>query len=82
MTKLHVEERANRAAASFLQIDSEAGLTFSGIALHTDDSEKRRRNARIARQAYDTIVRLRQDFDLTEAETDKLDQPTVAEKRA
>lgn len=65
--------RGNRARANFLQVDSEIALTFSSIALEAIDPEKRRRTIHTARRAYDTIVRLRVDVDLTDAENDKLD---------
>jgi len=35
-----IADRANRAGRDFLQIDSEIGLTFSGIALAANDNEK------------------------------------------
>lgn len=65
--------RTNRLSVDFLQIDSEIGLTFSGIALEANDPEKRKRMAQFARRAYDTIARLRTDVELSQAEGDKLD---------
>jgi hypothetical protein len=67
------EDRANRARADFLLIDSEIALTFCGIALASNDREKRRRTERIARNAYDTIMRMKLDIALTDVEVDKLD---------
>jgi hypothetical protein len=68
-------ERANKLGAQFLQIDSEIALTFAGIALNSDDSDKKRkrRTAQIARKAYDTIMRLRKGVELTDAQRNKLD---------
>jgi len=65
---------ANRAGADFLQIDSEVALTFCGIALAAKDEEKKRRTTQTARKAYDTILRLMEGVDLTDAEKAKLDR--------
>jgi hypothetical protein len=48
----------NATNAEFLKIDVETALTFSGLALETDNPEKRNRNRKNARKAYDTILRL------------------------
>jgi hypothetical protein len=66
-------QRANRLKADFLQIDSQMALTFSGIALDASDPEKRKRTTLTARRAYDAIVRLRNDIELSPAEGYKLD---------
>jgi hypothetical protein len=66
-------ERTNRIAAEFLQIDSDVALTFSNIALETNDARKKTRTARTARRAYDTIMHLRKGIEMTDAEKDKLD---------
>lgn len=58
----------------FLKIDTQMGLTFSGLALATDDSATRERVIRSARKAYDTVVRLKQGIPLTEVETNSLDR--------
>jgi len=50
--------RLNRVRVDFLKIDVATALTFSGIALQTQDPEKRQRNRRSARRAYDTILGL------------------------
>jgi hypothetical protein len=63
----------NRLTADFLRIDSEIGLTFCALALSTDDRENRRRRSETARKAYDTIVRLRHNVELSAAQNDKLD---------
>ena len=66
-------EQAKRVAVQFLQIESEIALTFSGIALTANNGEKRIRAAQTARKAYETIMRLRQRFQLTDAENHILD---------
>jgi hypothetical protein len=48
----------NRTSTEFLKTDVETALTFSSIALQTEDLSKRQRNCRNARRGYDTIVRL------------------------
>ena len=66
-------EQANRIGAQFLLIDAEVALTLSGLALKTDSIEKKKRQSATARTAYHTIMRLRKNLDLNEAERDKLD---------
>lgn len=68
-----VRNRANRVGADFLRIDSEIGLTFSGLALTSTDPQKRRHRARIARKAYETLCRLRKKIDLSDEQSDRLD---------
>lgn len=51
-------KQLNKAGADFLRIDVQAGLTFAGLALGTDNKEKQERNRKNARKAYDTILRL------------------------
>jgi hypothetical protein len=63
---------ANTVMADFLRIDTEMGLTFSGIALVAEDQQKRIRTTQVARTAYDTITRLKQTVLMTELEADKL----------
>ena len=67
-------DRDNQARRDFLQIDSQVALTFSGMALAAGNEEKKRRTTRTARKAFDTITRLRNDVELTDAENDKLDR--------
>ena len=64
--------RTNRVGADFLQVDCAIALTFSGIALQTSKLEKKRRLTQMARKAYDTIMRLRKNIDLSEADRDNL----------
>ena len=54
---LDVGKDFNRVSTDFLRVDVATALTFSGIALQTDDAVKRQRNRRAARRAYDTIRR-------------------------
>jgi uncharacterized protein YicC (UPF0701 family) len=53
-----IGEQLNATNADFLKIDVETALTFSGLALQTDNREKRDRNRKNARKAYDSILRL------------------------
>ena len=62
-----------KAAADFLRIDSQVGLTLSSIALAATDKEKKRRTTAAARKAYDAIARLRDFVVLTDAENTALD---------
>lgn len=62
-----------KVMSDFLRIDTQLGLTFSGMALVTNDLAKRERVTRSARKAYDTVVRLKQEFWLTELDADSLD---------
>ena len=50
--------RLNRVSADFLKVDIETALTFASLALQTGNSEKKQRNCRAARKAYDTVVSL------------------------
>src|SRR5262245_44385080 len=68
-----VVDRANSAGADFLRIDSEIALTFSRIAAQTSNLEKKKRLTQAARKAYDSIMRLRSNLELSEAESNKLD---------
>src|SRR5215469_16043470 len=65
-------ERANRARANFLLIDSEMALTFSGIALQDSNQDNRLRRTQIARKAFDAITRLREGVALTDKDANKV----------
>jgi hypothetical protein len=69
-----IRKETNRTGADFLRIDSHVGLTFSGLALAATDEEGRRRTTGIARRAHDTIIRLRQNIELTDNQTTELDR--------
>ena len=71
--RVRLPAQTNSLGVQFLQVDAEVALTLSGMALKTSSSEKRERQSDAARKAYDTIMRLRQNLDLSEAERDKLD---------
>lgn len=68
--------KVNHVRADFLRIDAEVALTFSSIAsmAKDGDEEKKRRTTKAARRAYDTILRLREKVELTDAEETKLDE--------
>jgi len=68
-----LESRTNKLRAGFLQVDCEIALTFASIASGASNQETRRRTIEIARKAYDTIVRLRKDTGLSDAQADKLE---------
>jgi hypothetical protein len=68
-----LDAQTNRLRANFLQVDSEIALTFSDIAMHASDHEKRKRTAQTARKAYDAIVQLSEHTDLDDAEGNKLE---------
>lgn len=63
-----------RVMADFLRIDTETGLTFSGIALYTDSLQKRERTIREARKAFDTVIRLRRLVVLPESDSEVLER--------
>jgi len=69
-----IREETNRTGADFLRIDSQVGLTFSGLALAANDKEGRRRTTGVARRAHDTIMRLRHKIELTDTQTTELDR--------
>jgi len=73
--------QASRARKDFLQIESEIGLSFTGIALAANDKNKRKRTTQTARNVYDTIMRLKKDIDLSDAEKAKLDRNLLQLKR-
>lgn len=61
--------RLNKASTDFLKVDLETALTFTSLALQAKDHEKRERNRKAARKAYDTVVHLMGRVTLNEAET-------------
>jgi hypothetical protein len=58
----------NDTGADFLRVDSEIALTLAGIALGTDNPEKKIRASRNALRAYEVITRLRQNIAFGETE--------------
>lgn len=67
-----VGENLNRSGVEFLKIDVEVGLTFSSIALRAQESERRARTRRVARNAYDTVLKLMERVALTSADAQTL----------
>lgn len=67
-----LKSRTNQLRANFLQIDCEIALTFASVALGATNQEKRTRTTRVARKAYDTILRLKRSTNLDEDEKRKL----------
>jgi hypothetical protein len=61
-------EQLNSSSAEFLKVDAETALTFSRLALETDDPEKKERNRKNARRAYDTILHLRGNVSFTHSQ--------------
>ena len=69
---VEVTVRSNRIRVDFLKLDVQLGLTFSGMALKTQDSEKRARTRRLGRKAYDTVLRLMDRVALTKEDDQSL----------
>lgn len=61
-------KQLNSTRVDFLKVDVETALTFTGLALGTEDQEKKQRNRANARKAYDTILRLSRNVLFTAAE--------------
>ena len=74
-------QQLNATNADFLRIDVETALTFSQMALETDNPEKRDRNRRNARKAYDTITHLRGKVVFTAAQEEHMNEKTEHLKR-
>jgi hypothetical protein len=71
---LSTQSRVNKVSVDFLKVDLQAALTFASLALEADDGDKRERNRRSARKAYDTITRLIDRVTLAEEEAESLKQ--------
>lgn len=67
---LDTKSRFNKVSTDFLKLDLQTALTFTGLALHTDDGVKKQRNRRAARKAYDTILHLIDRVTLTDREAE------------
>lgn len=72
-------EETNRLRADFLRIDAQLALTFSGIALSTADLAKRERTIKIARKAYDTVLRLKPGVRMTHDTEERLSDPHLSD---
>jgi hypothetical protein len=66
-------DRTNTIGVTFLLVDSEMALTFSNLALQATNNQKRRNSTRIARKAYNSIVRLRTNIKFEASDRHKLD---------
>ena len=66
------EQQFNRAGTNFLKADVATALTFSEVALSTDDPDKKRRNQQSARKAYDTVLRMAKKINLREEDAKEL----------
>lgn len=64
----HLQKQFIAARAGFLRAEVELGLTFAQIAMDAGDSEKRRRCARLALEAHNTIERFMREIPFTEFE--------------
>lgn len=62
----------------FLRTEAETAFGFAKIASDTPNQERRRRNVRHARRAYDTLLHFLKDLVLTANERDEM-QTKVAE---
>ena len=80
---LELGERLQRNRLDFLRIDLDIALTMAGIAAGAaEGSEKRRRNERNARRAYDAVLRQRGSLVTSPEETKELDDKLVELERA
>jgi hypothetical protein len=69
-----VHEDFNQRGIDFLNIDADTALTMAQIASAADkNSEKRARNQRNARRAYETILHFGERTTFTSEQADKLD---------
>ncbi len=65
--------RANKNGIRALKVDLETGLTLAAIALQAPaGSEKRLRNRRHARKAYDAVTHFSERFTPTETEAQEI----------
>lgn len=62
----------NRAGTEFLKVDVATGLMLAKAALSSRDAEKKQRNQKSARKAYDTIVRMLTKVTPTDADAQQL----------
>ena len=75
MEQLRASKQAlNRTGAQFLKTDLETALTFCKAARNTQDPQKKDRNQRFARKAYDTILRLMKKITLSDTDAKELNQ--------
>jgi hypothetical protein len=65
-------QQLNRVGTEFLKADIATGRTFVEAALSSDDPEKKRRNQKSARKAYDTVVRMLKKITPNDADAQEL----------
>lgn len=68
----NTQQQFNRAGTDFLKVDVATALTFADAALSADTPEKKRRNQRSARKAYDTVLRMAQKVTLPNKDAEEL----------
>lgn len=66
-------EDFNRTMTDFLKVDVSTGLTFTELALTTEDPEKKRRNRKSARRAYDTVTKQMKKVHPSDRDMEELD---------
>ena len=75
---LDLRENLNRNSYELLRIDIEAALTFSRIASGADpQSDKRSRNQKNGRAAYDSVQHLRKNVSMSTEQEQELDSGLV-----
>jgi hypothetical protein len=80
---LDVREDLNRNSYQLLKVDIETALTFTRIAAGAGEgSDKRTRNQRNGRTAYDSVQHLRKNVSMTTAQEQELDAGLVELKTA
>lgn len=68
----NTQQQFNRAGTDFLKVDVATALTFADAALNADTPEKKRRNQRSARKAYDTVLRMSKKVSLPSKDAEEL----------
>ena len=74
MTYNHIalQSQARRVSAQFLLSETEVGLTFAAIALHSADQRRAAVTRELARTAYQAAVRYRGRVSLTDEEASEI----------
>jgi hypothetical protein len=62
------QSRFKKVSTDFLKIELDMALTFTELALQTQDRQKKERNRQAARKAYETVVHLMDRVPLSEDE--------------
>src|SRR3954469_4016738 len=80
---LDVRGDLNRNSYQLLKVDIETALTFTRIAAGADEgSDKRSRNQRNGRTAYDSVQHLRKNVSMTTEQEQELDSGLLELRRA